>query len=121
MLDVEGHLARALVLRAAERAALVDRPAIEHGSRRIAYGQLARLVAATARRFASQDVGPGDRVVVGFGNRAEHIVAVLAAALRGAIAVPVSDKIGPERLSYIVRSTAPKLTLLDPEALEIDL
>jgi acyl-CoA synthetase (AMP-forming)/AMP-acid ligase II len=86
---------------------VLDRPAIECGSRTLSYRALAEEVAKAASHLARAGTGPKDRVVVSAGNSPEQIIGVLAAMSLGAIAVPVSEKMKEERFRYIVECTIP--------------
>ncbi len=65
----------------ADALALVDRGRI------ICYGELDRLVRRTASHLAASGIQPGDRVGLCLKDTAQHIVALLAVAYRGAVAV----------------------------------
>lgn len=85
------------------------------GDTRLTWEALGRRIAAAAGALAAQGVGPGDRVALLLGNRAEFPVAFLAAAWLGAIAVPVSVREQKPGLAYILGHCKAKVVVHEPE------
>jgi acyl-CoA synthetase (AMP-forming)/AMP-acid ligase II len=89
-----------------ERVALEDRGA------RFSYDGLAELVRSAAAQLAGLGVARGDRVLITLPNSAEFLIAVLAAASMGAIAVPLPTGASRDRLDYVARATGARLALV---------
>src|SRR5262245_43125467 len=64
-------------------------PAIVERERTISYAELAVLVAKTAGHVEAIGTAPGDIVGVALGDDADHVVALLAIAWRGAVILPM--------------------------------
>ena len=96
------------VLRAPDQIALVD------GGLRMSYRDFSDAVERTASLFVTKGVEPGSRIALLLANRADFIVAMLAAARIGAICVPMNIRQKrPETAHMLVDSGA---TLLLHEA-----
>lgn len=77
------------------RAALARQPdgeAVVDGDRRLTYRELDRLVARLATALLARGARPGDRMAIVLHNRAEFLVALLAATRSGIVAVPISAR-----------------------------
>ena len=66
-----------------------DEPALVDGSGAVSYGALAARIRSMADALKSIGLGPGDRVGLCLKDTADHVVALLAAGWRGAVAVPL--------------------------------
>ncbi|MBP2227743.1 acyl-CoA synthetase (AMP-forming)/AMP-acid ligase II [Azospirillum agricola] len=77
---------RAAVARAPGNEAVVD------GERRFTYRELDALVTRAAGALVARGGGAGDRVALVLTNRAEFLIALLAAARIGLVSVPVSAR-----------------------------
>lgn len=77
---------RAAVARDPAALALVDGPA------RLTYGALNAAVDAMAGNLGRLGFAVGDRLALVLGNRAEFVIAILAAARAGVIAVPIGTR-----------------------------
>ncbi|MFH8349699.1 acyl-CoA synthetase [Streptomyces sp. NPDC018045] len=86
-------------------------PALRFGERALSYRQLAAAAGRLAGRLDGQT-----RVAVWATPTLETAVAVVAALLAGAPAVPVNPKIGESELAHIVSDSAPTLVLAEPDA-----
>jgi acyl-CoA synthetase (AMP-forming)/AMP-acid ligase II len=64
-------------------------PAIVERGRTISYAELAVLVAKTAGHLEAIGTAPGDMIGVALGDDADHVVALLAVAWRGAVILPM--------------------------------
>lgn len=104
-----------------------SRTALISGKRRIAYGELADLVARAMAGLKARGVGRGDVVAVCLPRSPEHTAITLAAALSGAIWVPVDARSPEDRLCYLLTNCRPAIIVarnvpqgfeaIDPEAL----
>ncbi len=97
---------------AAIAAADPGRVALVCGETRTTFSSLDRAANAMAQVFATEGVGPGDRVAVMLGNGPEAFAAWYGAARRGALVVPVSTRLTAPEASYIVSDSGAKV--LDP-------
>src|SRR5258706_15838166 len=88
------------------------------GGTRLSWQALRARVAAAAGAFAQRGIGPGDRVGLLLGNRAEFPIALLAACWLGAIAVPISVREAKPGVDYIMGHCGAKL-LLDESSLSL--
>ena len=96
------------------RAAIVD---LSRGRRVWSYGDLRDASIALAGHLASGGVGPGDRVAILLAQRAEVIVAHLAAMRLGAISLPLFALFGPEALAFRLRDSGARALVSDAEGL----
>ena len=104
-----------------------SRTALISGKRRIAYGELADLVARAMAGLKGRGVGRGDVVAVCLPRSPEHTAVTLAAALTGAIWVPVDAGSPEDRLRYLLTNCRPAIIVarnvpqgfeaIDPEKL----
>jgi fatty-acyl-CoA synthase len=111
---VTGHLATLFAERANEHP---DREFLVFGSRRMTYAQVEREAAALAQALAGLGVQPGDRLAVDLPNWPEWVVALLAAAYRGAVLVPLDPSLTLHELKYQLRQAEVRAALV-PEAYE---
>jgi len=86
-----------------------DAVAISCGQCRLTYARLDAAANAFAARLMEAGVGLGDRVGLLAGRSIEAAVALLGILKSGAAYVPMDPKYPPERLSAIVRASAPRL------------
>jgi acyl-CoA synthetase (AMP-forming)/AMP-acid ligase II len=89
-------MVRAAVARAPDAEAIVD------ADRRITYAELDRQVDAVAAGFAARGISVGERIAIIVSNRAEFIVAFLAAARIGAISVPVGTREAAPGIAFVL-------------------
>jgi long-chain acyl-CoA synthetase len=85
------------------------------GETRLTWTALGERIAAAAGAYRARGVGPGDRVALLLGNRAEFPIAFLGAAWLGAIAVPVSIREQKPGLAYILGHCAAKVVVHEPD------
>jgi acyl-CoA synthetase (AMP-forming)/AMP-acid ligase II len=79
-----------------------DAPALVEGERTITYGDLTGLVRRTACHLVVRGFGRGDRIGLCLKDTADHVVALLAVAYMGAVAVPLDWRARPaENARYI--------------------
>ena len=88
-----------------------DAPALREGARVLSYRDLDRTVARACGQLVARGVRAGDRVLVVLPNSIDYVVALLAIARAGAIAVPVPPVTGAERLAHVVGATEPRLVI----------
>jgi acyl-CoA synthetase (AMP-forming)/AMP-acid ligase II len=110
--NAPAHLPQLLQL---ARAAYADRPFILLEDERVSYGGFARAVAALATDFARRGVGKGDRVAFAMRNLPEWPVVLFAAAVRGAIAVPLNAWWTGQELHYALADSGARLLVVDAE------
>ncbi|MDE3724603.1 acyl-CoA synthetase [Nocardiopsis sp. N85] len=89
----------------------VDRPALVFGDRSLSY----RGLASAASRLAA-DLPAGGRVAVWAVPTPETCVAVTAAVLAGAAAVPLNPRSGERESAHVIGDSAPDLLLAPPGA-----
>ena len=100
---------RRTVARFAESEALVS------GSRRIRYAELDRLVDNMAENLAARGIAPGDRVALLLGNCPEFLVALLACARLGAIAMPIGTRQKGPELEYLLNDSGAAALIFEAE------
>jgi O-succinylbenzoic acid--CoA ligase len=103
---VRCYVARPRSLHAMFAAACARAPhscALTCEGQRVSYAHCEALVQRLAGGFAARGVRAGDRVVMFIDNRPEFVVALLALARIGAVAVPVGVREQRPGLAYIVR------------------
>ena len=110
--NAPAHLPQLLQL---ARAAYADRLFCLLEDERVSYEGFYRAVATLATDFARRGVGKGDRVAFAMRNLPEWPVVLFAAAVRGAIAVPLNAWwTGPE-LHYALGDSGARLLIVDAE------
>jgi long-chain acyl-CoA synthetase len=93
-------LLHGMLERTAQRAP--DKPAVESAELGLTYGELDRQSAALAASLQRLGIMRGDRVALFMRNRAEMAVSIFAVLKAGAVFMPVSPQIKPEKLAYIL-------------------
>ena len=83
--------------------------ALRFGEQSLTYSELAAAAGALA-----QELTPGRRIAVWATPTLETSVAVVAALLAGAPAVPLNPKVGERELAHIVSDSQPALVLAEP-------
>ena len=106
---------RSLVQMLEEAAASSRGEALVDGERRLDWQALRRRVAAAGAHLRRGGVGPGERVGILLGNRAEFPLAFLAAAWIGAVPVPISIREQKAGLEYILEHCAARALVHEPE------
>ncbi len=91
-----------------------ERPAITYRGGTITYAQLWRTVLALAHAYRRLGVRPGDRIISALRNCPEHIVAINAAWLVGAIHVGADDDLTGSELCWLVEHTEAAALLFHP-------
>ncbi|WGH78131.1 AMP-binding protein [Jannaschia ovalis] len=97
-----------------ERVAIVD---LSAGRDVWRYGRLKDASDRLAGGLAARGVGPGDRVAILLPQRAEVMVAHLAAMKLGAVALPLFALFGPEALDYRLRDSGAVAVIADADGL----
>ena len=95
-----------------ERVALVD----EHGE--LSYAQLAARVSSLAGELGQRGVARGDHVAVSTGRGAAYVVALLAVLRAGAVWVPITPDVPPQRRERVL-SDARVVLVIGDEGLEL--
>ncbi|WEF31801.1 acyl-CoA ligase (AMP-forming), exosortase A system-associated [Pseudoduganella chitinolytica] len=106
------------VYRSARRTPAAE--ALVHGTRRLDYGALARLVDQAAGALLASGLDKGERVAVYMEKNVENVAAMFGAAAAGGVFVPVNPLLKPEQVAYILAdcnvrvlvTTADRLKLL---------
>ncbi len=70
-------------------------------------------VMAVAAAFIEAGVGPDDKVAIVMGNRAEHVIADLAAIHAGATPITVYSTLAPNQISYILNHCEAKVVVAE--------
>lgn len=96
-------------------ARVPDQEAVVAGELRLSYRELGEIVEQTAAGLGQIGVGRNDRIGVLLGNRAEYIVAVLAALRVGAIAVPIGTRLVADEIHYVLDNCGACLLVFDSE------
>ncbi|MGW5656336.1 AMP-binding protein [Streptomyces humi] len=98
----------------AERYGWGGRPAFHQGHRVFTHGEVHDLGARTATVLAGHGVGPGDRVVLALPDSIAWVVAFLALARLGAVAVPVNPELPAADHAFMAADTEAVLCLTGP-------
>jgi long-chain acyl-CoA synthetase len=85
------------------------------GDRRLTYGDHNALVRRVAASFVDLGVGHGDRVAILSANNVEWVVLWWAAAVIGAVAVPLNAWWKTDELEFGLRDSGAKLLFCDPK------
>ena len=88
------------------------------GERRFGLGEVARRASRFARELVRRGVRPGDRVAVHLDHVAEAVVAIEAAWIAGAIAVPVNASLKSPQVAHILENSGSRVLVDSPRELE---
>ncbi|MDR6100402.1 amino acid adenylation domain-containing protein [Agrobacterium larrymoorei] len=88
-----------------------DRPALISGKRHISYGELGEMVAGAMAGLKARNIGRGDVVAICLPRSVEHTAITLAAALMGAIWVPIDAASPEDRLRYLLTNCRPAIII----------
>ncbi len=83
------------------------RVALVCGDRRLTFSQLDGRANRLANALAGRGIGCGDRVAVAMPNEIELVEAMAAALKLGALIVPLSTRLTPQEIAYIVGNCEP--------------
>ncbi|UGY94647.1 acyl-CoA synthetase [Streptomyces gobiensis] len=86
------------------------KPALRFGEETLSYPQLAASARALGARLTARD-----RVAVWATPAVETVVAVVAALLAGAPAIPLNPRMGERELAHVLTDSAPALVLAGPD------
>ncbi len=93
-----------------------DAPALVEGERTITYGDLTGLVRRTACHLVVRGFGRGDRIGLCLKDTAEHVVALLAVAYMGGVAVPLDWRARPAETARYIDALGLTCVLVEPDA-----
>ena len=96
-------------------SAMPEALAVVAPARALSYGDLDRLVAATARRLQSFSGGPARRVGLSLPHTWRALVLVLATIRAGAVACPISTRVPPRGVAALLRKVAALVLITDRE------
>lgn len=98
-----------------ERAASIapQDEALDDGTSRYNFAELARAVSAAAEHFAASGIRPGDRLAASLGNEADLVIAFFAAMRLGAVWVGINKILPADDKCYILDHSGAKLLLTD--------
>jgi len=91
-------------------------PALIDGGRLMTYGELGMLVRGTAEHLLALGARPGERIGLCLQDRAAHIVAMLAVAWMGGVAVPLDWRARPAENARFIDDLALARVLTEPGA-----
>ena len=95
-----------------------DRPLFAAGGVTWSFAEAPHIAARFAGTLAAAGIGPGDRVALMCGNRAEFMEAVLGCAWLGAIAVPLNIAARGPQLAHYLRNSGARLLIIEAEFLD---
>ncbi|MBI3951575.1 MAG: acyl--CoA ligase [Acidobacteria bacterium] len=96
-----------LITQAAERRPEHVYIASEPG--RWSYSDFLRMINTSASFFSDLRINRGDRVIIALDNRVESYALLFAAISAGAIAVPLTPTLPPEKLQYVLDNCQPSV------------
>jgi acetyl-CoA synthetase len=88
---------------------------LPEGVRTWSFEELRRASNRLANAFQAQGIGRGDRVGILIGQRAETLIAHIAAYKLGAVALPLFTLFGPEALAFRLGDSGARAVVTDPE------
>ena len=97
-----------------------EREAIVDGTRRYTYRELNASVRACAAGLRTLGAGPGDKVAVIMGNRAEWIIAAMAATCLGGVAVAVNTWWTAREIAYALDHAEARYVICTPTYMKHD-
>lgn len=96
-----------------------DRPALRHLGETTTWAQLSRRSLQLAAALADRGVAAGDRVAMLTLNHPWFVESVFAANSLGAMAVPLSFRLAPLELDYILSDCTPSAIVVDAQLLPL--
>lgn len=96
-----------------------DKPALRHLGETTTWAQLSRRSLQLAAALADRGVAAGDRVAMLTLNHPWFVESVFAANSLGAMAVPLSFRLAPLELDYILTDCAPSAIVVDAHLLPL--
>jgi acyl-CoA synthetase (AMP-forming)/AMP-acid ligase II len=90
-----------------------DREAVVGGAVRLLYRELADRAERVAANLLAAGFSPGERIALLLGNRAEFVIAVLACARAGLIAVPLGTRQPRPEIAAIIADCAAAALIFD--------
>jgi acyl-CoA synthetase (AMP-forming)/AMP-acid ligase II len=96
-----------LVRAAAERFG--ERTAVEDGTVRLTFAELAAAALRAARAFCAAGVQPGDRIAIWAPNIHEWVIAAIGLQCAGAVLVPLNTRLKGNEAAYILRKSGARL------------
>jgi O-succinylbenzoic acid--CoA ligase len=103
----------ALLANAVSRAP--DSDAVVAGDRRLSYAELDDEAGRVAAGLAAVGVGPGDRIALMLGNRAEFVTTLFGARRLGAVVVPVNVRERGEALHHVLTHSGARALVHEAE------
>ncbi|MEV5649515.1 fatty acyl-CoA synthetase [Nocardia sp. NPDC052254] len=96
-----------------------DKTAIVHRDRVITFGELDRLVDATAACLWDRGLRPGDRLAILSHNCWQFPVAVFGAARIGVVSVPINFMLTAEEIAYLLDDCRPAAMIVEDALYEV--
>ncbi|QNS02671.1 long-chain-fatty-acid--CoA ligase [Streptomyces xanthii] len=96
-----------------------DKPALRHLGETTTWAELSRRSLRLAAALSDRGVGEGDRVALLTLNHPWFVESVLAANSLGAMAVPLSFRLAPLELGYILADCTPSALVVDAQLLPL--
>lgn len=90
-----------------------DRLAFVYGDEEVGHAAHHRRVAALAAGLSDAGVRPGDRVAIVSRNNREFVELIGAAAMAGAVLVPVSWRLSDDEVAWVIEDAEPALLVAD--------
>jgi long-chain acyl-CoA synthetase len=115
--DTDAPVNVADLLRAAA-AASPDKIAIVDGATRTSYRLLDERVDAFAAGLAELGLVAGNRAALAMGNSVEFVIAYLAAARSGVVAVPLNSGLTADELARVLTDSGARLCIADADTVE---
>jgi acyl-CoA synthetase (AMP-forming)/AMP-acid ligase II len=91
------------------------KPAIVHGGRLVAYGELDTLVRRTVSHLRSLDLGQGDVAGVALRDSIDHLVMLAALARAGIVILPLDWRWTPAEQARVATHFGAKVLLIEPD------
>jgi len=96
-----------------------DHTAVVEDSRRFTYGEIGQMAESLCSFLISKGVVKGDRVAIFLPNSIEFVVSFFAAALAGAVSVPINSAYKEEEVEFYIRDSAPKIIITEENLKQI--
>ncbi|HEX2026286.1 MAG TPA: AMP-binding protein, partial [Actinomycetota bacterium] len=98
----------------AQADAVGQRPFLSFGDgTTLSYADVALRAAKVRRLLEGHGIGPGDRVALMLANSLFYPVAWLGIISRGAVAVPVNSRLGPDDAGHVIGHSRARLVICD--------
>ena len=82
---------------------------------KITHSKLSKRMSSVALMLSNSGVKPGDRMLLGMGNRLEFIEIFFGAMRAGVVPIPLNIKLGIKTIDFIIKDSGCSAAIIDPD------